>query len=138
MIVALSATIRKRVIAEQDGRCANGPECERASQDGQGADLVALANNEMMHKYLPANRKAVEIDHIKPRAAGGGDERGNLQALCGWCHDKKTTGERADWKGPAPSVFSQGIFKSGKTMGRQANKTARLVYNRPVKSYRMI
>ena len=30
------------------------------------------------------------IDHIRPRAMGGGDELKNLRILCKWCHSKVT------------------------------------------------
>ena len=34
--------------------------------------------------------EASQVDHIKPKAFGGSDERKNLQALCSKCHDEKT------------------------------------------------
>lgn len=33
---------------------------------------------------------ASEVDHIVPRAAGGGNERENLQPICEDCHKAKT------------------------------------------------
>jgi 5-methylcytosine-specific restriction protein A len=33
---------------------------------------------------------AVEVDHIKPKALGGGDEWDNTQSLCKACHIEKT------------------------------------------------
>lgn len=33
---------------------------------------------------------ATDVDHITPRAVGGGDEWANLQALCHRCHSAKT------------------------------------------------
>jgi 5-methylcytosine-specific restriction protein A len=35
------------------------------------------------------------VDHIKPLAWGGSDERSNKQALCVPCHDAKSKAERA-------------------------------------------
>lgn len=35
------------------------------------------------------------VDHIKPLAWGGSDERTNKQALCKPCHDEKSREERA-------------------------------------------
>lgn len=36
---------------------------------------------------------AAHIDHIIPRWEGGSDDDGNLQALCGECHQLKTSAE---------------------------------------------
>lgn len=33
---------------------------------------------------------ATQVDHIKPKAKGGTDAAGNLQAICTPCHDAKT------------------------------------------------
>lgn len=33
---------------------------------------------------------ANQVDHIVPKAKGGTDDEGNLQALCKPCHDAKT------------------------------------------------
>jgi 5-methylcytosine-specific restriction enzyme A len=37
--------------------------------------------------------QATEVDHIRRRRAGGGDEWDNLQALCKPCHSRKTAAE---------------------------------------------
>ena len=39
---------------------------------------------------------AMAVDHIKPRAKGGGDELANLQLLCSGCNSMKGTGTMAD------------------------------------------
>ena len=36
---------------------------------------------------------ATEVDHIRRKRRGGGDERRNLQSLCRACHSKKTNEE---------------------------------------------
>ncbi|MEO0033539.1 MAG: Klebsiella phage phiKO2 [Pseudomonadota bacterium] len=36
---------------------------------------------------------ATDVDHIRPRHLGGGEDDGNLQALCGPCHRAKTSAE---------------------------------------------
>jgi len=36
---------------------------------------------------------ATEVDHVTPKAKGGTDEDGNLQAICSPCHKNKTTRE---------------------------------------------
>lgn len=36
---------------------------------------------------------ATTVDHIKPKARGGGDEWENLQSLCDPCHKAKTASE---------------------------------------------
>lgn len=33
---------------------------------------------------------ATQVDHIKPKAKGGTDDEGNLQAICTPCHEAKT------------------------------------------------
>ncbi|MFN7019901.1 MAG: HNH endonuclease [Phycisphaerales bacterium] len=33
---------------------------------------------------------AVTVDHLVPKAEGGGDDEGNLQGLCAACHTRKT------------------------------------------------
>ncbi|MES2749490.1 MAG: HNH endonuclease [Patescibacteria group bacterium] len=38
------------------------------------------------------NRYSIDIDHIIPKANGGGEEISNLWALCPNCHKKKTVG----------------------------------------------
>lgn len=38
--------------------------------------------------------RAVEVDHIKPLAFGGSDDRSNKQALCKPCHAAKSASER--------------------------------------------
>ena len=37
--------------------------------------------------------RATAVDHIVPRRLGGGEDRANLQALCGSCHSRKTASE---------------------------------------------
>ena len=40
--------------------------------------------------------KDMHVDHITPRAAGGGNDLGNLQLLCGHCNSTKGTGTMAE------------------------------------------
>lgn len=42
------------------------------------------------------SRASVMVDHIKPLAWGGSDERANKQGLCKPCHDEKSKAERAE------------------------------------------
>jgi 5-methylcytosine-specific restriction enzyme A len=39
-------------------------------------------------------RSATEVDHIVSKALGGSNSDDNLQAVCGYCHKKKTASER--------------------------------------------
>lgn len=39
-------------------------------------------------------RPSTEVDHVRPKAAGGSDHAHNLQGLCRYCHAKKTAAER--------------------------------------------
>jgi 5-methylcytosine-specific restriction protein A len=38
-------------------------------------------------------RQADQVDHITPKAMGGSDDHGNLEAICGPCHTAKTQAE---------------------------------------------
>lgn len=42
---------------------------------------------------------AKQVDHIKPKTAGGTDDEGNLQAICTACHKTKTAHEAAQGRG---------------------------------------
>ena len=46
-------------------------------------------------KYRPAT----QVDHILPKACGGTEVEGNLQAIGRACHPAKTAGEAAAAKG---------------------------------------
>lgn len=50
---------------------------------------------------LTTHRKhaPLQVDHIKPKAEGGGDEPDNLQAICIRCHAAKTAEEAARAQG---------------------------------------
>lgn len=55
------------------------------------------------HLCQPCIRKgratpATEVDHITPKAKGGTDDHGNLQAICSPCHKDKTTAENGGKK----------------------------------------
>ncbi|MDF3606318.1 HNH endonuclease signature motif containing protein [Paracoccus sp. DMF-8] len=43
--------------------------------------------------------EANEVDHITPKAQGGTDDLGNLQAICRDCHRDKTASDEG-WKRP--------------------------------------
>ncbi len=43
---------------------------------------------------------AQEVDHIKPLARGGGNDRENLQSLCSRCHALKTVKEDGGFGNP--------------------------------------
>jgi predicted restriction endonuclease len=46
----------------------------------------------------PADEKALEVDHIRPRKHGGGDELSNLQALCYSCNAMKRDRDATDFR----------------------------------------
>ena len=51
-------------------------------------------------------RPAAEIDHIVPVSKGGAFwDKGNLQALCRACHERKTAREN---RGPLPEICVHG------------------------------
>jgi 5-methylcytosine-specific restriction protein A len=49
-------------------------------------------------RVLDRIRPAQEVDHIRPKALGGGDEMGNLRAINTECHRRKTAREATDIK----------------------------------------
>lgn len=64
---------------------------------GQRARAAVLAEEPLCRLCLKLGRTraAAQVDHVRPLAWGGTDERGNKQALCKPCHDEKSKGERA-------------------------------------------
>ena len=48
---------------------------------------------------VPADERALDVDHIVPRSAGGTDDPENLQALCWLCNTNKGAGDDADFRG---------------------------------------
>ena len=42
---------------------------------------------------------ATDVDHVVPKAAGGGDDGGNLHALCHRCHARRTRQRQLTEKG---------------------------------------
>ena len=47
---------------------------------------------------VSADERALDVDHILPRAAGGTDDPENLQALCWLCNTNKGAGDDADFR----------------------------------------
>ena len=47
---------------------------------------------------IPANERALDVDHIIPRKAGGADSPENFQALCWLCNTNKGAGDDADFR----------------------------------------
>ncbi|MGI8657415.1 MAG: HNH endonuclease [Candidatus Limnocylindria bacterium] len=58
---------------------------------------------------------ASEVDHILPRARGGGDE-GNLQSLCHPCHAAKSAQERAHARSEG-AFLSASAGRAGRWLG---------------------
>jgi len=48
---------------------------------------------------VSADERALDVDHIVPRAAGGTDDPENLQSLCWLCNTNKGAGDDADLRG---------------------------------------
>ena len=74
---------------------------ESSSKRGYGAKWRKL-RSAFLARHLkcvgwPAGRQcwaaATEVDHIVPKALGGGNEMANLQGLCKRCHSRKTMSE---------------------------------------------
>lgn len=47
---------------------------------------------------IPAGERALQVDHIAPRAQGGSDELANLQALCYICNAMKADRDNTDFR----------------------------------------
>jgi diadenosine tetraphosphate (Ap4A) HIT family hydrolase len=47
---------------------------------------------------IPADEKALQVDHIRPRSRGGADDISNLQALCYSCNAMKRDRDDADFR----------------------------------------
>ena len=47
---------------------------------------------------IPADERALDVDHIIPRKAGGADSLENFQALCWLCNTNKGAGDDADFR----------------------------------------
>jgi len=52
---------------------------------------------------IPADEKALEVDHIEPRKWGGLDDLNNLQALCYTCNASKRDRDNTDFRKVAES-----------------------------------
>lgn len=65
---------------------------------GQRERARILAEEPFCRHCLRSGREVIAtvIDHIKPLAWGGSDERANKQPLCGPCHDMKSKAERSE------------------------------------------
>ena len=48
---------------------------------------------------VSADERALDVDHIVPRSAGGTDDSENLQALCWLCNTNKGAGDDTDFRG---------------------------------------
>ena len=64
--ISFSPKVRLQVLLKSNGRCAS-------------------CNIKLAHRF--------DVDHIIPRANGGANSLGNLQALCVGCHGAKTPGD---------------------------------------------
>lgn len=72
------------------------PACTgRASSAQRGYDArwrrlraAVLAERPLCEECL--TERATDVDHVVAKAKGGGDDRGNLMALCHSCHSRKT------------------------------------------------
>lgn len=74
---------------------------ESATARGYGAAWQALREQVLMRDCglcVPCGEAgrvtpATAVDHVRPKAQGGDDAPGNLQSICGPCHERKTAEE---------------------------------------------
>ena len=48
------------------------------------------ADEQALRDHARFGDTAVDVDHVLPKAAGGGEDWGNLRAMCHRCHSRKT------------------------------------------------
>lgn len=90
------------VIGGRSKRAAWSPSAVKATTRVRGragvkARRQVMAEEPLCRLCLKAgkSRASAQVDHIRPLAWGGADDRGNKQALCKACHEEKSKGERA-------------------------------------------
>jgi hypothetical protein len=129
-----------------------GAECELVTTDGQGVHLEALARAAGVQVKLPRGQAAIQYDHVVPQCDAWLEhgqpvvmregvtmsvhDARNIQALCCYCHARKTEGERAGWRDPTPSALAHMI--KPRAAWRPEGKLARLQVSRPAKNYRVL
>ena len=94
--------IRPPVIGGRKKCAAWAPSAAKATprvrgRAGQKARRQVMAEEPVCRLCLNAGRSRAsqQVDHIRPLAWGGADDRGNKQALCIPCHEAKSAAERA-------------------------------------------
>jgi len=98
------ALTRKRFCEPHDQEDSRRRDADRGSsaQRGYGARWqrlrpIIIARDPVCKAC--GRKPSTEVDHIKPKAAGGTDEMENLQGLCKPCHTKKTYAEAQGGRG---------------------------------------
>jgi hypothetical protein len=76
--------------------------CDRPEVPSERARLVVkLVERDGPHcqgcSRIPNDPLAFEVDHVMPRALGGGDRLGNRQLLCGPCNRRKSAMHPDTW-----------------------------------------
>ncbi len=91
MAPTVTLVVARRALAKQVSSMA-GP--GRALPPKQHADY--LRRNPQC--VVCGRTEDLAIDHIVPRARGGGDEEENLQTLCRFCNTQKGTKSDSEWR----------------------------------------
>lgn len=84
-----------------------------AASRGYGAQWAALVR--LVKRGEPRCRlcgaPTTQVDHIKPKAKGGTDDRANLQGLCDDCHRMKTGHESHGQPRRRPAEHHPGLVR---------------------------
>jgi len=102
-----------------DGARRREHKLRREKRRGRGAESWDRVRRRMLLREPQCRRcgaPATEVDHVVPLWKGGGEDEGNLQALCRSCHGAKTA-----WEQRPPLRVRMSIASGQSRSGRASN-----------------